>query len=167
MTATSNALSPPRGGFLDRAIIASAIRGAFAKLDPRVQIRNPVMFVVFVGSALTTVIGIAALLGRAPGAGSPALVLAIAAWLWLTLPFATPAGAVDEDRGKAQAAPLRAMRRHVHAKKLLGTVRAQYQLVEAAALKRDDLVLVEANDTIPADGEVIEGVASVNESAVT
>jgi K+-transporting ATPase ATPase B chain len=125
------------------------------------------MFVVYVGSALTTAIGFAALLGLAPEAGSPGFVLGIAAWLWLTVLFANFAEAVAEGRGKAQAATLRAMRRHVHAKKLLGRSRTQYQMTEASALKRDDLVLVEAGDTIPADGEVVEGVASVNESAVT
>jgi K+-transporting ATPase ATPase B chain len=169
MTTTTNLDSAPRlrGGFLDRAIIVAAVRGAFAKLDPRVQIRNPVMFVVYVGSIFTTAIGIAAALGALPDAGSPGFVLAIAAWLWLTVLFANFAEAVAEGRGKAQAATLRSMRRHVHAKKLLGRSRSEHQLVEASALRRDDLVLVEANDTIPADGEVVEGVASVNESAVT
>ena len=153
--------------FRSGAIIGGAIRASFAKLDPRVQVRNPVMFVVYVGSMLTTVIGIAAVLGRAPDAGGPGFVLAISAWLWLTVLFANFAEAVAEGRGKAQAATLRAMRRHVHAKKLVGKARTQYATVEASALKRGDLVLVEANDTIPADGEVVEGVASVNESAVT
>jgi K+-transporting ATPase ATPase B chain len=167
MNATSTTVSPARGRLLDRRIILGAVGASFAKLRPNVQIRNPVMFVVFVGSILTTVIGVAALLGFAPDAGSPGFVLAIAAWLWLTVLFANFAEAVAEGRGKAQAATLRAMRRHVHAKKLLGKLRTQYQMVEASALKRDDRVLVEANDTIPADGEVVEGAASVNESAVT
>jgi K+-transporting ATPase ATPase B chain len=167
MNATAATVSTARGGFLDRAILLGAVRASFAKLAPRVQIRNPVMFVVFVGSLLTTVIGIAALLGRAPDVGAPAFVLSIAAWLWLTVLFANFAEAVAEGRGKAQAATLRAMRRGVHAKKLLGKSRAQYRQVEGSTLKRDDRVLVEANDTIPADGEVVEGVASVNESAVT
>jgi K+-transporting ATPase ATPase B chain len=169
MNTTTNLDSAPRlrGGFLDRATIAAAVRGAFAKLDPRVQIRNPVMFVVYVGSIFTTAIGIGAALGALPDAGSPGFVLAIAVWLWLTVLFANFAEAVAEGRGKAQAATLRSMRRHVHAKKLLGRSRSEHQMVEASALRRDDLVLVEANDTIPADGEVVEGVASVNESAVT
>ena len=167
MTATTKALTPARSGFLEREIIVGAIRASFAKLAPKVQLRNPVMFVVYVGSALTTVIGIAALLGRAPDAGGPGFVLGISAWLWLTVLFANFAEAVAEGRGKAQAATLRAMRRHVHAKKLLGKLRTEYHMAEASALKRGDLVLVEANDTIPADGEVVEGVASVNESAVT
>jgi K+-transporting ATPase ATPase B chain len=169
VTATPNGVPADRtrGGFRDRGILLGAVRGAFAKLDPRVQFRNPVMFVVYVGSVFTTLIGVAAALGRAPDAGNPAFVLAIAAWLWLTVLFANLAEAVAEGRGKAQAATLRSMRRHVHAKKLLARDRKEYQLVEASALKRDDVVLVEANDTIPADGEVVEGVASVNESAVT
>ncbi len=94
-------------------------------------------------------------------------VLAISAWLWLTVLFANFAEAVAEGRGKAQAATLRSMRQHVHAKRLLGRNRDDHQTVEASALKRGDLVLVQANDIIPADGEVVEGVASVNESAVT
>ena len=158
-----------RGGFLDGAIIVGALRGALAKLDPRVQLRNPVMFVVYIGSIFTTGIGVATATGAVAvaEAGKPGFVLAIAAWLWLTVLFANFAEAVAEGRGKAQAATLRSMRRHVQAKKLSSGGRRDYQLVEASALKRGDLVLVEANDTIPADGEVVEGVASVNESAVT
>ena len=95
-------------------------------------------------------------------------MLAVAAWLWLTVLFANFAEAVAEGRGKAQAATLRSMRRHVHARSCSRAGRAgEYKLVEASALRRGDLVLVEANDIIPADGEIIEGVASVNESAVT
>ena len=137
------------------------------KLHPRVQFRNPVMFVVYVGSLLTTVIGIAAVTGQITDAGSPAFVLGISAWLWLTVLFANFAEAVAEGRGKAQAATLRSMRRDVQAKLLFGKERNDHKTVEAGNLKRGDLVLVEANDTIPADGEVVEGVASVNESAVT
>ncbi len=125
-TASDKTVSAARSGFFDRAIIGGAIRASFAKLDPRVQVRNPVMFVVYVGSMLTTVIGIAAVLGRAPDAGGPGFVLAISAWLWLTVLFANFAEAVAEGRGKAQAATLRAMRRHVHAKKLVGKARTQY-----------------------------------------
>jgi K+-transporting ATPase ATPase B chain len=156
-----------RGQLLSRPILMGAIRDAFVKLDPRVQFRNPVMFVVYIGSIFTTLIGIAAASGAAQEPGSPAFVLGVAVWLWLTVLFANFAEAVAEGRGKAQAATLRSMRRHVHAKKLLGRDRKNYQMVEAGSLRRDDVVLVEANETIPADGEVIEGVASVNESAVT
>src|SRR5262245_51429095 len=153
--------------FLTGPLVSSALRDSFRKLDPRVQFRNPVMFVVYVGSILTTVIGGAAALGAASDAGRPGFVLAIAAWLWLTVLFANFAEAVAEGRGKAQAATLRSMRRHVHAKRLLANERREFHTVEASALKRGDLVVVEANDIIPADGEVVEGVASVNESAVT
>ncbi len=153
--------------FLTRPLIQAAIYDSLRKLDPRVQFRNPVMFVVYVGSILTTLIGGAAVAGVADRAGRPGFVLAIAAWLWLTVLFANFAEAVAEGRGKAQAATLRAMRRHVHAKRLFSKVHTDFHTVEAAALKRGDRVLVEANDVIPADGEVVEGVASVNESAVT
>jgi potassium-transporting ATPase ATP-binding subunit len=148
-------------------ILRGAIVDSFRKLDPRVQVRNPVMFVVFIGSIFTTVIGIGAALGKFPGEGSPVFILAVAVWLWLTVLFANFAEAVAEGRGKAQAATLRSMRRHVHAKKLFSNKPGDYQTVEAGALRRGDLVLVEANDIIPADGEIVEGVASVNESAVT
>ena len=154
-------------GFLTGPIFSTAIRDSFAKLDPRVQFRNPVMFVVYVGSILTTVIGIAAATGTLADAGHSAFVIAIAAWLWLTVLFANFAEAIAEGRGKAQAATLRSMRKYVHAKKLLARNRSDYNLVESGTLRRDDVVLVETNDIIPADGEVIEGVASVNESAVT
>ena len=156
-----------RSNFLTAPIITGALRDSFAKLDPRIQFRNPVMFVVYLGSILTTIIGIAAVSGAASDAGRPGFVLHVSAWLWLTVLFANFAEAVAEGRGKAQAATLRAMRRHVHAKRIMGKDKREHHTVEASALKRGDLVLVEANDTIPADGEVVEGVASVNESAVT
>lgn len=148
-------------------IVRGALLDAFLKLDPRVQVRNPVMLVVFVGSLFTTVIGVGAALGKFPSEGSPAFILAVAVWLWLTVLFANFAEAIAEGRGKAQAATLRSMRRHVHAKKLFSNKPDEYRMVEAGALRRGDLVLVEANDIIPADGEIVEGVASVNESAVT
>jgi K+-transporting ATPase ATPase B chain len=153
--------------FLTGPIVSAAIRDSFVKLNPRVQFRNPVMFVVFIGSIFTTLIGVAAAAGTIKDAGHPAFVLAIAAWLWLTVLFANFAEAVAEGRGKAQAATLRAMRQHVHAKRLFGRDTRGYKSCEASALRRGDLVLVETNDIIPADGEVVEGVASVNESAVT
>ena len=152
---------------LTAPIVSAAIRDAFVKLDPRVQFRNPVMFVVYVGSIFTTLIGIAAASGAASDAGRPGFVLSIAAWLWLTVLFANFAEAVAEGRGKAQAATLRAMRKHVLAQRLRNQARNDYETVEASVLSRGDLVFVEANDIIPADGEVVEGVASVNESAVT
>ena len=166
MNATALQVERPMS-LLTRPIVSAAIRDSFAKLHPRVQFRNPVMFVVFLGSIYTTLIGVAALFGLVSGEGPPLFVLAISAWLWLTVLFANFAEAVAEGRGKAQAATLRSMRQHVHAKKILDRAHKETQTVEASALKRGDLVLVQANDIIPADGEVVEGVASVNESAVT
>jgi potassium-transporting ATPase ATP-binding subunit len=153
--------------FLTGPIVSGAIRDSFVKLDPRVQFRNPVMFVVYVGSILTTLVGIAAALGAVTDAGRPGFVLHVSAWLWLTVLFANFAESVAEGRGKAQAATLRAMRQHVHARRLLGNSRKDCTTVESSQLRKGDLVLVETGDTIPADGEVVEGVASVNESAVT
>jgi K+-transporting ATPase ATPase B chain len=153
--------------FITGQIVRGALAESFRKLDPRVQFRNPVMFVVFIGSILTTIIGIGAALGRIQGEGSAGFILHVSVWLWLTVLFANFAEAVAEGRGKAQAATLRSMRRHVQAKKLAGTSKAEHQLVEAGTLRKGDLVLVETGDIIPADGEIIEGVASVNESAVT
>jgi potassium-transporting ATPase ATP-binding subunit len=156
-----------RQPFLTLPLVGAAVRAAFRKLSPRVQARNPVMFVVYIGSLLTTAIGLAASFGTTTEAGSPAFVLGVSAWLWLTVLFANFAEAVAEGRGKAQAASLRSMRRQVQAKRVTGNDRSLYETVESSALERDDVVLVEVNDIIPADGEIIEGVASVNESAVT
>ena len=154
-------------GFLTGPILSWANCNSFAKLDPRVQFRNPVIFVVYVGSLFTSTMGFAAAFGAIGEAAHAAFVLSISAWLWLTVLFANFAEAAAEGRGKTHAATLRAMRRHVHARRPLGRNRSDYHLVEAGALRRGDLVLVTANDIIPVDGEVIEGVASVNESAVT
>ena len=166
MTAVA-ADSRVRNNFFTAPLIGIAVADSFRKLDPRVQFRNPVMFVVYVGSILTTAIGIAAASGAAHDAGRPGFVFAVSAWLWLTVLFANFAEAVAEGRGKAQAATLRSMRKHVTAKKLRGTSRNEFDVVEAGLLKLGDLVLVDTNEVIPADGEVVEGVASVNESAVT
>ena len=154
--------------FLTGPLVTAALRDSFAKLNPKVQIRNPVMLVVYVGSIFTTAIGLAAAFGMAKDAGGPAFVLSISAWLWLTVLFANFAEAVAEGRGKAQAASLRSMRKTVDAKKLSHPKRREdFVVVPAASLRRGDVVLVETGEVIPADGEVIEGVASVNESAVT
>jgi potassium-transporting ATPase ATP-binding subunit len=163
----ADAAARPAPKYVTGPILHSAIVGSFRKLDPRVQIRNPVMFVVFIGSIFTTVIGIGAATGEIADAGRPSFVLGIAAWLWLTVLFANFAEALAEGRGKAQAATLRSMRRNTYAKKITASNRADFKTVEANTLRRGDLVLVETGDTIPADGEIVEGVASVNESAVT
>ncbi len=150
----------------DPPIVRRALADAFRKLRPRHQIRNPVMFTVLVGSVLTTALGIQALLGG--DEESPAFILGVSAWLWFTVLFANFAEAMAEGRGKAQADSLRQARRDVLAKKLAEPrYGATSRPVPASALRKDDVVLVEAGDMIPADGEVLDGVASVDESAIT
>ncbi len=147
-------------------IYRQAIIDALVKLNPRWMIRNPVMFVTEIGSILTTVLWVQALLGH--GEAKAAFVGGVALWLWLCVLFANFSEALAEGRGKAQAAALRRTRRETQAKKLSHPKHgAKYELVSSSALKRDDIFLVETGDIIPADGEVIEGVASVDESAVT
>ncbi|HQR24328.1 MAG TPA: potassium-transporting ATPase subunit KdpB, partial [Steroidobacteraceae bacterium] len=165
MTHTAN----DRRTFLSGSIVTAGLLEALRKLDPRVQVRNPVMFVVYVGSILTTAIGfLAAVSTDAAEFGRAGFVLAIAGWLCLTGPFANFAEAVAEGRGKAQAAALRSTRRDVQAKRLDARTRnGSHQIVSANALRKGDYFLVEAKETIPADGEVVEGVASVDESAIT
>ena len=150
----------------DPTLTRSAIVDAFKKLDPRAQWRNPIMFVVYVGSILTTVLWAQALSGQ--GEASVGFILAIALWLWFTVLFANFAEALAEGRSKAQAASLRGAKKTVSAKKLREPRYGEtVELIPGAALRRGDVVLIEAGDMIPADGEVIEGVASVNESAIT
>jgi K+-transporting ATPase ATPase B chain len=150
----------------DPALLKPAISGAFGKLDPRVQWRNPVMFVVYVGSIITTILWVQALGGQ--GEAPQSFILAIALWLWFTVLFANFAEALAEGRSKAQAASLRSMKRKVIAKKLEKPVHgAAWHPQEAEELRKGAVVLVEAGDVIPLDGEVIEGVASVDESAIT
>jgi K+-transporting ATPase ATPase B chain len=147
-------------------IVKRAICASFAKLDPRHQLRNPVMFVVEVGSLLTSALFVLALLGKLPE--SPGFILAVSLWLWFTVIFANFAEAMAEGRGKAQADTLRRARKDVNAKRLASAARdSAVTTVSAAQLRKGDIVLVEAGDQIPGDGEVIEGVASVNESAIT
>jgi K+-transporting ATPase ATPase B chain len=150
----------------DLPIVRRAIVDSLKKLNPRHKVRNPVMFTVFVGSILTTGIGIHAWLAHT--GESPGFILHISAWLWFTVLFANFAEAMAEGRGKAQADSLRQARRDVVTKKLDEPRReAAYRSVSAATLRKDDVVLVEAGEMVPADGEVIEGVASVDESAIT
>ncbi len=148
------------------AIVRRAAVEALKKLDPRHQLRNPVMFTVFVGSLLTTGLGLHAL--SAGGEESPGFILGVSAWLWFTVLFANFAEAMAEGRGKAQADSLRQTRRDVVALKLDEPRHgAPHHPVQASALRRGDVVLVEAGALVPADGEVVEGVASVDESAIT
>ncbi len=150
----------------DPPIVRRAIVDAFKKLDPRRQVRNPVMFTVLVGSILTTGLGFQAVF--VGGQESPGFILGVSAWLWFTVLFANFAEAMAEGRGKAQADSLRQTRREVVAKKLDEPHHSAKQYpVSASALRKNDVVLVEAGDMMPADGEVIEGVASVDESAIT
>jgi K+-transporting ATPase ATPase B chain len=150
---------------LDPAILMPAIGQSFVKLDPRMLIKNPVMFVVEIVAALTTVIFVRDLVAG----GSPHLgfTVQIIIWLWVTVLFANFAEAVAEGRGKAQAATLRKARTETTAKRLASVDADNYQTVAAPQLKQGDIVLVEAGDFIPSDGEVIEGIASVDESAIT
>src|SRR5947199_1501436 len=148
---------------LDPKIVVPAIRAAFAKLNPRLMIKNPVMFVVEIVAALTTVIFLRNLV---TGGESLAFTFQIILWLWFTVLFANFAEAVAEGRGKAQAESLKKTRTESKAKLLKGADKA-YHLVSGTSLKVGDIVLVEAGDNIPSDGEVIEGVASVNEAAIT
>jgi len=148
---------------LDSRILVPAIRSAFVKLDPRLMVKSPVMFVVEVVAALTTVIFLRDVF---TGGANLGFTFQIIAWLWFTVLFANFAEAVAEGRGKAQAESLKKTRTESQAKLLTGPDKT-YRLVPGTALKVDDIVLVEAGDNIPSDGEVIEGVASVNEAAIT
>jgi len=148
----------------DRAIILRAIGDSFGKLNPLQLMRNPVIFVTEVVACLTTFIGIEALVKGTPAS----FAIAVAFWLWLTVLFATFAEAVAEGRGRARAESLRRARTDTMAKLLLNPKdRALYKPSPATNLRAGDLVLVELNDLIPSDGEIVEGVASVNESAIT
>jgi potassium-transporting ATPase ATP-binding subunit len=153
----------PVSAMLDPKIVFPAIGSAFAKLDPRLMVKNPVMFVVEVVAALTTVIFLRDAVTGGEGLG---FTFQIILWLWFTVLFANFAEAVAEGRGKAQAESLRKTRTESQAKLLSGSDKA-YRLVSGTSLKVGDVVLVEAGDNIPSDGEVIEGVASVNEAAIT
>jgi len=163
--AASGAQSATRWMF-DPAIVKPAMIDSFRKLSPRAQWRNPVMFVVYLGSILTTLLYLQALNGQ--GEAPAGFILAVAVWLWFTVLFANFAEALAEGRSKAQAASLRSAKKSVVAKKLQRANRAdRCELVEGASLRKGDFVLIEAGDYVPADGEVVEGVATVDESAIT
>jgi K+-transporting ATPase ATPase B chain len=157
--------TPNRTARLGPDVLIGAIRDAVLKLDPRLQIRNPVMFVVYLGSILTTILWLKALGGSA--GESPGFVLGVSLWLWLTVLFANFAEAIAEGHGKAQAASLRRARQQLTAHRLTDRSSRATEAIPAPELRPGDLVLVEAGETIPGDGEVIEGVASVDESAIT
>jgi K+-transporting ATPase ATPase B chain len=150
----------------DSALVGPAIKDSFLKLSPRVQVRNPVMFVVYIGSILTTVLFLHALTGR--GEAPAGFIFAIAAWLWFTVLFANFAEALAEGRSKAQAASLRGLKQSTTAKKLSSPrFGSRWSPVSGSELRKGDHFLVEVGDIIPADGEVVQGIASVDESAIT
>ncbi|MBN8743988.1 MAG: potassium-transporting ATPase subunit KdpB [Thiomonas arsenitoxydans] len=150
----------------DADLLRPAVVDAFAKLDPRVQWRNPVMFVVYVGSLFTSALWLQALAGH--GEAPAWFIGAVTLWLWFTVLFANFAEALAEGRARAQAASLRGMKKTVVAKKLAEPRSgAPWTQVPGESLRRGDVVLVEAGDLLPCDGEVIEGVAAVDESAIT
>jgi K+-transporting ATPase ATPase B chain len=158
-------MSRPTFGLFDPTLARPALMDAFRKLDPRLQVRNPVMFVVFVGSALTSLLAVVR---------PDRFTIAVAAWLWFTLLFANFAEALAEGRSKAQAASLRGLKRQTWAKVLKGERRGsappgqtEWYPSQADTLPKGAVVVIEAGDVVPADGEVIEGVASVDESAIT
>jgi K+-transporting ATPase ATPase B chain len=170
-TAPTPPQTPPAPGherravsLFQRKIVVRALIDSFKKLDPRVQVRNPVMFVVEIGSAITTVTWLIQVFGGKPlgGGHEPAwYTFLIAVWLWLTVVFANMAEAFAEGRGRAQADALRSMRKETTANLLDGTVKAASELV------RGDVVIVKAGELIPGDGTVTRGIATVDESAIT
>jgi K+-transporting ATPase ATPase B chain len=159
---------------LEGSVLRSAVLDSFRKLAPQQVAKNPVMFVVEIGSILTTAIWLRDVFAPAPGAAPHWFTLAVSIWLWFTVVFANFAEAVAEGRGKAQADSLRKMRQEIIARKIRTWPPppdvipiANEEMFPASRLRKGDLVVVEANQLIPADGEVIEGVASVDESAIT
>src|SRR5215469_13500654 len=156
----------------DPTIVRGALVDSFRKLDPRLQVRNPVMFVVLVGSVLTTALFVQALVSQ--GEAPAWFIFAVSLWLWFTVLFANFAEAMAEGRGKAQAESLKRARRDLTAKKLAEAPRrgfdpagAKYADTTSAFLRKGDIVLVTAGEFIPSDGEIIEGIAVVDESAIT
>jgi K+-transporting ATPase ATPase B chain len=163
MSTETTSLKTMSAPILQRAAIDS-----FVKLDPRAQWKNPVMFVVLVCSALTTLLWFQSAFFGGAGKETPGFILHVTLWLWFTVVFANFAESVAEGRGKAQAAALRGTRKDVTAKKLADpSKKKDWASVSGSTLRKGDVVLVEAGDLIPGDGDVIEGAASVNESAIT
>ncbi|KAA6096152.1 MULTISPECIES: potassium-transporting ATPase subunit KdpB [unclassified Pantoea] len=159
-------MSRQKLALFDAALTRTAMLDAVKKLDPRVQFRNPVMFLVWIGSVLTSLLAIGMAAGQLNG--SAGFTAAVAIWLWFTVLFANFAEALAEGRSKAQANSLKGVNKHSDAKKLAEPFHgAQWRPVAADTLRKGDVVLVEAGDIIPCDGEVLEGGASVDESAIT
>ena len=152
--------------FVGRDAMQAALIDSFRRLTPRYQWRNPVLFVVYIGSILTTILWLQALTGK--GEAPAGFILAITLWLWVTLLFANFAEAIAEGRSKAHAGALKHARKDTIAKKLAQPKRDAIRTpTPSVSLRKGDIVLVEQGDLVPGDGEVIEGVASINESAIT
>src|ERR1700731_1335527 len=152
--------------FVSRDLMKTALIDSFRRMTPRYQWRNPVMFVVYIGSILTTILWVQALGGK--GEAPAGFILAVTLWLWVTLLFANFAEALAEGRSKAQAASLKSARKDTIAKKLAKPARGAAQTsVPSSTLRKGDIVLAVQGDMVPGDGEVIEGVASIDESAIT
>ena len=152
--------------FADRKMLGRAIKDSFVKLSPKTQAKNPVMFLVFVSAILTSILWVVSLFGLKDAPSG--YTLAIAIILWFTVLFANFAEAIAEGRGKAQADSLRASRKDVDAHKIPSvSEKDSVTVVPSALLKKGELVIVKAGEQIPADGEVVEGAASVDESAIT
>lgn len=152
--------------FLSRGLLGTALVDSFRRLTPRYQWRNPVMFVVYIGAILTTILWLQAVAGK--GEAPAGFILAVTLWLWVTLLFANFAEAIAEGRSKAQAASLKSARKDTTAKRLARPERDAAQTpTPSSYLRKGDIVLVEQGDLVPGDGEVIQGVASIDESAIT
>jgi K+-transporting ATPase ATPase B chain len=166
MATTLTAGNTTLSWFIDKTLLKHALVDSFARMTPRYQWRNPVMFVVYIGSILTTILWLQALFGR--GEAPAGFILAVTLWLWVTLVFANFAEAIAEGRSKAQAASLKSARKDTIAKKLARPERGAAMIsVPSSQLRKGDIVYVEEGDLVPGDGEVIEGVASINEAAIT
>ncbi|MBE6722413.1 MAG: potassium-transporting ATPase subunit KdpB [Ruminococcaceae bacterium] len=158
--------SKTKSAFADKKIVGRAIKDSFIKLNPKTQVKNPVMLLVYISAILTTILWIVSLFGLSDA--SSGYTFAIAVILWFTVIFANFAEAIAEGRGKAQADSLRAAKKDVEAHKILSmTEKEKITVVSSATLKKGDIVVVKAGEQIPADGEVIDGAASVDESAIT
>ena len=155
-----------RSAFRDKKIVARALKDSILKLNPKTQVKNPVMLLVFLSAILTTGLWIVSLFGIKDAPSG--YTLAIAVILWFTVLFANFAEAIAEGRGKAQADALRAAKKDVDAHKIpCAAQKDEITVVSSVSLKKGDIVIVKAGEQIPADGEVIEGAASVDESAIT
>src|SRR5207344_1198760 len=152
--------------FVGPDAMKKALIDSFFRLTPRYQWRNPVMFVVYIGSILTTILWLQALTGK--GEAPAGFILAVTLWLWVTLLFANFAEAIAEGRSKAQAASLKSARKDTTAKRLMRPERGAPQTATPSSnLRKGDIVLVEQGDLVPGDGEIVQGVASIDESAIT